>query len=88
MIFPSTVNKGILGPRQAYAGSSWSTSSGFDALKISHSLQTHFQSKMQQALLFMEPDLDINHACCLVVTQLPRLENKGPSPMQPLRLKG
>lgn len=88
MIFPTVVNKGILGPRQAYSGSSWSTFSGFDASKMSYPLQTHFQSKMQRAFLFTEPDSDRNQARLLVVTQLPRLENKGPRPMQPLRLKG
>lgn len=81
MIFPTVINKGILGPRQAYSGSSWSTFSGFDASKMSYPLQTHFQSKRQRAFLFTEPDFDINHARLLAVTQLPRLENKGPSPM-------
>lgn len=55
---------------------------------MSHSLQMHYQNKMQQAFLFVEPVLDINMHDCLVVTQLSRLENKGPSPTGHLRLKG
>lgn len=55
---------------------------------MSHSLQMHDQNKMQQAFLFAEPVLDIHMHDCLVVTQLSRLENKGPSPKEHLRLKG
>lgn len=86
-IFPTVGYKGVLGPRLAYAGFSLGTLSGFDVSKRSHSLQTHYQSKMQRAFLFMEPILDINMHGCLVATQLSRLENKGPSPIYNIAFK-
>lgn len=86
-IFPTVGYKGVLGPRLAYAGFSLGTLSGFDVSKRSHSLQTHYQSKMQRAFLFVEPILDINMHGCLVVTQLSRLENKGPSPIYNIAFK-
>lgn len=58
VIFPTTVNKGILCPRQAYAWSSLSTLPGFEASKMSRSRQTHYQSKIQWS---NEPIIDANH---------------------------
>lgn len=86
VVFPTTVNKGILCPRQAYAWSSLSTSSGSDASKMSHSANS-WPRQNAMILLFVKHVTDTNHAQLPVVTQLSRREDKGPRSIQSLKLR-